>query len=333
MTETLAEKLQRAWYQGSRWLVPLRPLSWLLAAEARRRLRAFRRRAARPPVPVLVVGNITVGGTGKTPLVISLCERLQARGLRVAVISRGYGGKPPSLPWLVQSEQSATLAGDEPLMIARRTGVPVIVAPKRLDALEMAVREQGADVVISDDGLQHYALPRSAEIVVLDGQRMLGNGECLPAGPLREPAQRLDEVDWVVVNGQPDQPVPDGAVVMTLHLDDPVNLMTGERLPIEDFIARFPLVNAVAGIGNPQRFFASLQSLGLVVNGHVFDDHHAFTAQELAAFGSAPVLMTEKDAVKCTEFAAANHWYMPVTAQLPSVFFDAVFEKLMRSRQ
>lgn len=332
MTDSFADKLQRAWYQGSRWLLPLKPLSWLLAAEARRRLRAFRRRAERPPVPVLVVGNVTVGGTGKTPLVISLCERLQARGLRVAVISRGYGVKPPSLPWLVQPEQAAATAGDEPLMIARRTGVPVIVSPNRRQALEAAVREHRAEVVISDDGLQHYALPRSAEVVVLDGQRMLGNGQCLPAGPLREPAQRLAEVDWVVVNGQPDQPVPDGAVVMTLRFDDPVNLLTGERLPIEDFIARFPLVNAIAGIGNPHRFFASLQSLGLVVNGHAFDDHYAFTAQDLAAFGSAPVMMTEKDAVKCVGFAAVNHWYMPVTAQLPSVFFDAVFEKLMRSR-
>ena len=333
MTQTLAEKLQRAWYQGSRWLVLLKPLSWLVSAVARRRLRVFRRREARPPVPVLVVGNVTVGGTGKTPLVISLCERLQARGLRVVVISRGYGGNPPSLPWLVQPDQSAALSGDEPLMIARRTGVPVIVAPKRVDALDMAVREHDAEVVISDDGLQHYALPRSAEIIVLDAQRMLGNGACLPAGPLREPAQRLNEVDWVVVNGQPDKPVPEGAVVMTLHLDDPVNLLTGERLPIEDFIARFPLVDALAGIGNPQRFFASLQSLGLVVREHGFADHHAFTAEDFAAFGSAPVLMTEKDAVKCAAFAEASHWYMPVSAQLPNVFFDAVFEKLIRSRQ
>jgi tetraacyldisaccharide 4'-kinase len=333
VTQTLAEKLQRAWYQGSRWLVLLKPLSWLVSAVARRRLRVFRRRAARPPVPVLVVGNVTVGGTGKTPLVISLCERLQARGLRVVVISRGYGGNPPSLPWLVQPDQSAALSGDEPLMIARRTGVPVIVAPKRVDALDMAVREHDAEVVISDDGLQHYALPRSAEIIVLDAQRMLGNGACLPAGPLREPAQRLNEVDWVVVNGQPDKPVPEGAVVMTLHLDDPVNLLTGERLPIEDFIARFPLVDALAGIGNPQRFFASLQSLGLVVREHGFADHHAFTAEDFAAFGSAPVLMTEKDAVKCAAFAEASHWYMPVSVQLPNVFFDAVFEKLIRSRQ
>lgn len=332
MSERFTDRLQRAWYQGSRWLVLLKPLAWLVAVEARRRVAAFRRRSPRPPVPVLVVGNITVGGTGKTPLVVSLCDALSRRGLRVVVISRGYRAHPPSVPWLVTPQSAVSESGDEPLMIARRTGIPVIIAPARRRALDMAVNDLRADVVISDDGLQHYALPRTAEIIVLDAQRMLGNGECLPAGPLREPAQRLGEVDWLVVNGQPEGSLPQGAVIMTLRLDDPVNLKSGERLPIEDFVARYPRVHAVAGIGNPQRFFASLQSQGLVVDAHAFDDHHQFSPQDLAGFGLAPVIMTEKDAVKCLDFASDNFWYVPVTAQLPNVFFDDVYEKLVRSR-
>lgn len=328
---TLATWLERAWYQGSAWLAVLYPLSWLVAGVARVRLAWRRFRRVAPPVPVLVVGNITLGGTGKTPLVIALCKALKQRGLKVAVISRGYGARPPREPWQVTGDQSSATCGDEPLLIARHAGVPVVIDRHRARALAAVVDAHEVDVVISDDGLQHLRLPRTAEIIVLDGQRMLGNRRCLPAGPLREPATRLQQVDWVVVNGRPEDDLSD-AVVMNLELADPVNLYSGQTLPMEEFVARFPLVHGIAGIGNPQRFFDALRAQGLHVVAHPYADHHAFEADDFAALQEATVLMTEKDAVKCQAFAGQNFWYVPVTARLPSVFFDAVHEKLTRSR-
>ncbi|MDF1781039.1 MAG: tetraacyldisaccharide 4'-kinase [Alcanivoracaceae bacterium] len=332
MSSSFGDAIQRAWYQGSNWLLPLRPLSWLVAFTARRRLKKFRKENLAPPVPILVIGNITVGGTGKTPLVVSLCEYFVKRDLRVVVISRGYRAKPPYTPWLVTADQDAEQAGDEPLLIARRTGVPVIISPKRKQALDLAIKEHSPDIVISDDGLQHYELPRSAEILVLDGRRLLGNGHCLPAGPLREPALRLTEVDWLIVNGEPEKEISSDTLTMKLVFADPVNVRTGKSLHIEDFIARYPFVHGVAGIGHPDRFFSALRDQGLAVEPHPFTDHHAFSHADLDRFGTATVLMTEKDAVKCAKIAGDNVWYVPVSAKLPTVFFESVYEKLMRSK-
>jgi tetraacyldisaccharide 4'-kinase len=326
----MAGALRRAWQDGASWLPLLYPLSALVAWVARRRLMRFRRRGARPPVPVLVVGNVTVGGTGKTPLVVALCEFCRARGLRVVVISRGYGSRAPSYPWLVESDQSAQEAGDEPLLIARRTGVPVVIDPKRSRALAYAVKQFSPDLVISDDGLQHYALPRSVEVVVLDAQRGLGNGRCLPAGPLREPASRLDEVDYVVLNGRPDARWP-SASVMVLQLDDPVNLATGERMPMEEFAARHPLVHAFAGIGNPGRFFSALSVWDIRVTGHAMADHYQFSAADFVGLEGQTIVMTEKDAVKCSALAGSNFWYLPVSARLSPVLFDDLLNRLHRS--
>lgn len=326
----LATALQVAWYQGASWLPLLYPASWLVGGVARLRLRLFQSRAAVPAVPVLVVGNITVGGTGKTPLVAGICAYLTRRGKRVVVISRGYGAQPPAFPWVVEPGQSAAQAGDEPLLIRRRTGVPVVIDPQRARALQFAIREYQPDVVISDDGLQHFALPRSVEVVVLDADRGLGNGRCLPAGPLREPSARLDEVDFLVLNGRPDVRWPD-AQVMVLQADDPVNLKTGESMPMEEFAARHPLVHAFAGIGNPQRFFSTLSTWDIRVTGHALPDHHIFTAQDFVGLDGHTVIMTEKDAVKCVEFAADNFWYLPVSARLPNVFLDDLFNRLQRS--
>lgn len=326
----LASAIQSAWYQGAPWLPLLYPASWLLGGVARLRLRLFQLHAAVPPVPVLVVGNITVGGTGKTPLVAGICDYLSARGKRVVVISRGYGATPPHYPWAVEPEQSAAQAGDEPLLIRRRTGVPVVIDPKRARALQYAISEYQPDVVISDDGLQHFALPRTVEIVVLDADRGLGNGRCLPAGPLREPPSRLDHVDFVVLNGRPDVRWPT-AQVMVLQPDDPVNLKTGERMPMEEFAARHPLVHAFAGIGNPQRFFSALSTWDIRVTGHALPDHHAFSAQDFAGLEGRTVIMTEKDAVKCAGFAGDNFWYLPVSARLPNVFLDDLCNRLQRS--
>lgn len=323
----LAAAIQAAWYQQTKWLPLLYPASWLVAAVASFRLWKFQRRAAVPPVPVLVIGNITVGGTGKTPLVVAMCDYLSERGLRVAVISRGYGAKPPHYPWSVEPEQSAAQAGDEPLLIRRRTGVPVVIDPKRIRALHYAIEHYQPDVVISDDGLQHFALPRSVEVVVLDAERGLGNGRCLPAGPLREPASRLEKVDFLVLNGRPDVRWPK-AQVMVLQPDDPVNLKTGERMPMEEFATRHPLVDAFAGIGNPQRFFASLTSWEIRVTGHALADHHVFSPRDFAGLEQSTVIMTEKDALKCLDFATDNFWYLPVSARLPSVLLDHLYQRL-----
>ncbi|MDF1629764.1 MAG: tetraacyldisaccharide 4'-kinase [Alcanivoracaceae bacterium] len=327
---TLAAAVQAAWYQGSGWLPLLYPAGWLVGGIARLRFLMFKSRAAVPSVPVLVVGNITVGGTGKTPLVAGICDYLGSRGLRVVVISRGYGARPPQYPWVVEPEQSAAEAGDEPLLIRRRTGVPVVIDPQRSRALQYVVSQYQPDVVISDDGLQHFALQRSVEIVVLDSDRGLGNGRCLPAGPLREPASRLDDVDFVVLNGRPDARWPN-AQVMVLQSDDPVNLKTGERMPMEEFAARHPLVHAFAGIGNPQRFFSSLSTWDIRVTGHALPDHHAFTAEDFAGLEGHTIIMTEKDAVKCVEFSGDNFWYLPVSARLPNVFLDDLCNRLQRS--
>lgn len=319
----LAARLEKGWYHGSPWLAPLRPLGWLVGRAAGRRLRRFQRRPGSPPVPVLVVGNVTVGGTGKTPLVIALARRARERGLTVVVISRGYGGRVQDYPYVVRAEDEAGRVGDEPVLIARRAGVPVILDPRRDRALAEAVSRYQPDLVISDDGLQHYALPRSAEIVVIDARRGLGNGRCLPAGPLREPAGRLEQVDFLVANGG-DWP---GALTMHLIADPLVRLCDGESLDAQAFRARFGAVHGVAGIGHPQRFFQTLAALGLTVTPHAFADHHRFTLEDLAFGDGRPVIMTEKDAVKCQDFNDPRLWMLPVRAGLPVAALDAMIDR------
>lgn len=317
----LTAAVERAWYQGAPWLPLLYPFGYLTGWEARRRLRRFRRLNPRPPVPLLVVGNISVGGTGKTPMVIALCEYFQRQGKRVAVISRGYGARPASYPWHVTAEQSADDAGDEPLLIHRRTDAPVVIDPKRQRALDAVLAQGDVDLVISDDGLQHYALPRTVEVIMLDAERGLGNGRCLPAGPLREPAARLAEADYLVVNGRPSEQWP-LATVMVLQADDPVNLKSGRSMPMEDFAVRYPLVHAFAGIGNPQRFFSALSAWDIRVTGHPMADHHHYQADDFTGLAGQTVIMTEKDAVKCADLATEDFWYLPVSARLPTIFFE-----------
>lgn len=323
-----AWRLQQSWYQSRPWWWLL-PLSLLVALVARLRFQWFRWRARQPEIPTLVIGNITVGGTGKTPLVIAIAEHLQQRNLQVAVISRGYGANPPTFPWSVEADQPASVAGDEPLLIRRRLGCPVIIDPNRRRALQQVLRLHSVDVVISDDGLQHFRLPRTAEIVLLDASRGLGNGYCLPAGPLREPASRLQQARWLVLNGAADARWPQAAV-MVLEGQVVINAATGERLLIDDFSARYPQVQAVAGIGNPERFFDSLRGHGLMVVPHAFPDHHPYSAKDLAGFAEHTVLMTEKDALKCLSFAQPNHWYLPVDARLSPVFLDEVYRLLQQ---
>lgn len=307
--------LEKAWYRPRSWSLALAPLAWLFTWVIKKRRHYLEKHRDKLTVPLVVVGNITVGGTGKTPLIITLVLALQERGYRPGVVSRGYGGRAPFYPFQVNVASDARQSGDEPLLIARTCGCPVIVDPDRYRAARLLEDSGQCDVILSDDGLQHYNLPRTLEIVVIDGERRLGNGWCLPVGPLREPVARLAEADYLVVNGgdaifnHPRQYRMD-LVPLAFR-----NLATGEaREP------RHPpgegSVNAAAGIGNPARFARTLASLGLAVKLHPFPDHHDFTPQELSFGDGRPVVITAKDAVKCTAFSDPNVWVLDVAARL-----------------
>ncbi|MGC9008251.1 MAG: tetraacyldisaccharide 4'-kinase [Halothiobacillaceae bacterium] len=309
----------------------LAPLGWLWCRLARRRLLAYRtggKHAERLPVPVVVIGNITAGGSGKTPLTLWLARHLQAAGWHPAVISRGYGARIEGAPQRVRVDSLAVEVGDEPLLLKCRLGeaVEVIVHPERAKAGRRAI-ELGANVLLLDDGLQHLQLARDVEIAVVDAARGVGNGRCLPAGPLREPIERLQEVDAVVVQG--GQPAA-GEWGMRLVPGDAVNLIDGSRRPLSDFIG-WPC-DALAGIGHPERFFVMLRGLGLTIEGHPFADHHAFSAADLAPFTTRPLLMTEKDAVKCQAYAQPNHWYVPVEADVDAGLAEFIQSRLESSR-
>jgi len=325
-----AERLTAAWYAGHPALMLLRPLECLyrrVVASKRRRFEAGEGDIYRAPVPVLVVGNITVGGTGKTPMILWLIEHCRQRGLRVGVVSRGYGAKPPSLPWRVSAEQDPAQAGDEPLLIVQRSGVPLVIDPDRSRAVRALLACEPLDLILSDDGLQHYRLARDIELVLIDAARGLGNRRCLPAGPLREPVERLQSVDAVLYNGASADR--DDGFAFTLQPQALINVRTGQRQPLEYFPAGQAL-HAVAGIGNPQRFFATLQALHWQPIAHPFADHAPFTAQALEFHPALPLVMTEKDAVKCRAFAGADWWYLAVDAQ-PSTAFRAWFDQRLAS--
>jgi tetraacyldisaccharide 4'-kinase len=327
---SLADSLTRAWYQGHPALLLLRPLEWLYRAVVQRRRQRFLAGEGaiyRAPVPVLVVGNITVGGTGKTPLILWLIEHCRARGLRVGVVSRGYGAEPPQLPWRVQSDQTASVAGDEPLLIVQRSGVPLMIDPDRGRAVAALLAAEPLDLILSDDGLQHYRLARDLELVLIDAARGLGNGRCLPAGPLREPLERLQTVDARLYNGASEDPQ-DG-FGFTLRPRALINLRSGQAHALSHFPPGQAL-HAVAGIGNPQRFFKTLEGLHWRPVAHAFADHAAYSAELLDFSPALPLLMTEKDAVKCRAFAADDWWYLAVDA-VPSPAFLAWFDQRLQA--
>jgi tetraacyldisaccharide 4'-kinase len=321
-----ARELLPVWYGNAQPSVFLRVLSFIYGTLGAARRGLYRRgllSSVRLPVPVIVVGNISVGGAGKTPLTLALIDALKARGFAPGVISRGHGGSA-SGPILVDRQSDAAIVGDEPALIARAAAVPIAVGRDRVAAARLLLGRAKADVLIADDGLQHYALCREVEICVIDGERRFGNGRLLPAGPLREPVSRLDAVDFRVCNGGETGV---GEVAMALQGDLAVALVDPQRRhPLRDFAGG--RVHAVAGIGNPARFFVQLRAAGLDVIEHPFEDHFAFTAKDLDFGDELPVLMTEKDAVKCLAFARAQHWQVPVRAQLPAQFFDAVAQRL-----
>lgn len=320
----MSEALARAWYREHPALWLLAPLSLLYALIILLRRACYRAgllRSCRVDVPVVVVGNIAVGGTGKSPLTLALIERLRIAGFRPGVVSRGYGGRAV-YPLRVQADTSPALAGDEPVMIVRRSGVPLVVDPVRSRAVRHLLAQGGCDVVLCDDGLQHYALARDVEIAVIDGARGVGNGLLLPAGPLREPAGRLATVDFVVVNG--DDGMWPGATRMQL-VPGPWRALGEEGGMLPSPGSR---LHAVAGIGNPGRFFAALAAQGYDVIPHPFPDHHVYTAADLAFDDGLPVVMTEKDMVKCRDLPLRNCWYVPVSAALPESFYEALLTRL-----
>lgn len=322
---TLAERLQSAWYGVGRvpwWTRPLALLYGVLTSLRRSLYRLGVFRSTRLTVPVVVIGNLNVGGTGKTPVTIAIADALRRRGYMPGVVSRGYGGSQVE-PLLLDTAPDPARVGDEPCLI-RASGVAVAVGRDRPAAAQLLIGT-GCDVVIADDGLQHYALARDVEICVIDGVRRFGNGDLLPAGPLREPLSRLKRVDFRICNGGVISP---GDIPMQLQGNLLRALIEGHTRPLLDFAGQ--TVHAVAAIGNPQRFFASLRSQGLQVIEHAFADHHAFVASDLAFGDGNAVLMTEKDAVKCNAFAQANWWTLPVKATLPPAFFDQLEGRLRR---
>jgi tetraacyldisaccharide 4'-kinase len=337
---SLASRLVAAWYAQrlTALTAPLVPLAAAFATIACARRALFRAgvlRTKRLPVPVVVIGNITVGGSGKTPLVAALSRALVERGWHPGIVSRGHGGaRVHGSPIVVAPDSDAREVGDEPVLLAR-TGIPVAVAVDRVAAARALLEAHPqCDVIVADDGLQHYRLPRNFEIVVVDAARGLGNGWRLPAGPLREPPSRLDEADAVVALVTPGAParwsVPN-AWRMTLTGDtfrrvaDPA-----QTQPPSAFTGIG--VHAVAGIGNPERFFAQLRSLRIAAMGHAFPDHHRFVAGDLALPGARAILMTEKDAVKCAAFADERCWYLPVRAHVDSALV-ALVEEVLRGSQ
>jgi tetraacyldisaccharide 4''-kinase len=321
------KRLDHYWYSLNPVALLLLPLSWLFCTLVALRRMAYRHGwlpSERLPVPVVVVGNITVGGSGKTPLVIWLAQWLQRQGYRPGIISRGYGGLAAQWPQPVTADADPRLVGDEPVLIAQRSGCPMAVGPDRVAAGRLLLQQHDCNIIISDDGLQHYRLARDVEIAVVDGARRLGNGFCLPAGPLREAPARLGSIDLQVGNGAAEA----GEFLMTLQPQLAVQLHGGARQPLEQFRGR--RVHAVAGIGNPVRFFQLLRDHGISVIEHPFPDHYRYSVADVQFGDGLPVLMTEKDGVKCRAYGDEHLWAVAVAAQLPDAFGTRLLSLLAR---
>lgn len=343
---TFAESITVAWYQKKNWiyfLFPLMLLFWFIAIVRRFLYQIGLFKQTELPVPVIVVGNISVGGTGKSPLTAYLVKELKRRGYRPGIVSRGYGGKSDVYPLLIDEASETNVVGDEPVMLFKITQSPVVVDPIRSRAALKLCNEHNCNVIICDDGMQHYALGRDIEICVIDGQRGLGNGHLLPVGPLRESKKRLCDVDFVVANGNKHSIEPliqdlgikkDNFLFgMSLQSEDLVNVFNGSVLSINQL--KNQDIHAVAGIGNPERFFTALGDLGANVDGRGLPDHHNFTKGDILYEDGLPVVITQKDAVKCRSLfdeknskQPDNIWFMPVNALINESFINAICEQL-----
>lgn len=321
--------IESSWYKNNGWsrlLLPLSWLFWLLSTLRRKAYQSGISKQLSPGAPVIVVGNITVGGNGKTPLVIYLSQFLKQQGYRPGIISRGYGGRALTYPMTVNVDSDPEHCGDEPLFMRQRVNCPVVVDPDRVRGATKLVQEHNCNLIICDDGLQHYRLQRDIEIAVVDGQRRQGNNLLLPAGPLREGAWRLKEVDFVVLNGGN---LKKHEYLMSLEPARLVNVKYKNQS--QSLASLCGNITAVAGIGNPQRYFDLLQSKGVKLSRTIaFPDHHQFSESD---FPDGTVLMTEKDAVKCANFAKDNWWYLPVSAKLTDEFDLTLIKKLKSIKQ
>jgi tetraacyldisaccharide 4'-kinase len=307
------------WYRPNpvKWL--LWPLSLVYRALVAIRSALYRigmKRVSALPVPVVVVGNISVGGTGKTPCVIWLAGELGSRGYRVGIVSRGYGGQSKAWPQRVARGSDPAVVGDEPVLIARTTGCPVVVAPSRVAAARSLLETDRVDIILSDDGLQHHALGRVMEIAVIDAERGFGNGFCLPAGPLREPVSGLERVDAIVVNGRSDDGRFESAFCFSATFADFYRFDGSNERCVADFAGQ--KVHAVAAIGHPERFFRMLEQAGLDVVRHAHPDHERLRPEDIDFQDKLPVLMTEKDAVKFDSPLGKNVWCAPLKLRFES---------------
>ena len=317
----LSNRIEKSWYQNkwwNVWLLPLTCLFFIISHGRRWWLQSVLPAQKNNDIPVVVIGNINVGGTGKTPLVCFLVETLKKQGLNVGIISRGYGSDAPHYPYALSVGEPASVVGDEPKLLRDRLNCPVVIGSDRNAAIKL-LSEQDVDLILSDDGLQHYKMARDYELVVLDQQRQLGNGWLLPAGPLREGEWRLNKVDQVVYNGG------DMHIMPTAW----VNAKTGQRKALSFFADEH--VHAVVGIGNPQRFFNTLTALDVQFKEHVFEDHYKFQRHDviIADSFSHTIVMTEKDWVKCIDFATESMWYLEVSATLEPRLEDALVQDLI----
>jgi tetraacyldisaccharide 4'-kinase len=342
--------IDRHWYKRGPVSYLLLPVSWLFCSVVAIRRSCYRLallKSYRLSAPVIVVGNISVGGTGKTPLVACIVKHLRSAGYRPGIISRGYGGRAHSWPQPVTAKSDPVQVGDEPVLLASHCDCPISVGPDRIRDATNLIEEHDCNVIVSDDGLQHYRLRRDIEIVVMDGERGAGNGHCLPAGPLREPQSRLKSADYIVTTGAAAIVTTGAAAIVTtgaaaaettgatvnvyrseLEIVGVENLQTGEQRALDSFTGA--PVHAVAGIGNPQRFFSRLRAARLSVIEHPFADHSAFEAADIQFDDDLPVLMTEKDGVKCRSFAGSRHWQVVVEARVPEELLQHITEKLRR---
>jgi tetraacyldisaccharide 4'-kinase len=326
------------WYRAtpnklSRLLLPLASLFGLII-KIRRWFYQHVIKTPKLSCPVLVVGNITVGGTGKTPFVIWLAEMLLRQGYRPGIISKGVGGKKHAVPCLVSAEANPLLFGDEAILLAKKLALPVVVGINRVAAANYLLAHFNCNVIISDDGLQHYRLPRDIEIVLVDENRFFGNKYLLPAGPLREPISRLKKVDFIVLN---TTAVPADLSPADSYLADPyfkMRYQATDLVSVLDHCKKLSFaklfitkVHAVAGIGNPERFFVYLQKLGFKIIPHIFPDHFHYEPRHFHFKDDLPIIMTEKDAVKCKFFADHRFWFLPIQAML-----DITFEKILLNK-
>lgn len=342
---SLANWLPKQWERRSLIHIFLLPISFIFFLLSKIRFLLYRHRllvTSPLPVPVIVVGNISVGGTGKTPVVIALCEYLKNLGFRPGIISRGYGGTQKD-PCLVTPESDPVCVGDEPVLLAKQTLCPVWVGRDRVRTAQTLLKQHlDCDILISDDGLQHYALQRQIEIVLIDGARLFGNSYLLPAGPLRESITRLDTVNSIIINQWQETPQIQALVTqlrtphfkMSLQFVKCYNLQDPNQVMHLEELANYTIC-AIAGIGHPERFFNQLKNYGLQLETYAFPDHHSYTHAELEAIcSSLPqhiLLMTEKDAVKCQAFAQAHYWVLQVSPEIEESFyrhFDMQIEKL-----